>query len=177
VLKRAFPKKTEEGFFDYSNLNGKQASQLDTVPFGQQPRSNALAGLLLSGHSFDRPLTIMGHKPIINFLMRPSEEKASVVLHQKLALRSGLLSERKIWRVGSTDRYPLGIKYRLALVNPKAHEVILLYDNHWPKGPHVHWGAKERSYEFVSVETLLKDFIQESEVEERRYYENKENRD
>jgi hypothetical protein len=104
-------------------------------------------------------------------------ENAKIIFHQKLALRSGLLSERKIWRINSLIRYPAGIKYRLALVNPKTHEVILLYDNHHPKGPHVHWGGAERAYEFISVEKLLRDFIQESEVEERRYHENKKNRD
>jgi Family of unknown function (DUF6516) len=105
-------------------------------------------------------------------------KKATVVFRQKLALRSGLLSERIIWRVDSPERYPTGIKYRLVLVNPKTHEVILLYDNHWPKGPHVHyWHDRERVYEFECTEKLLEDFIQESEVQERRYYENEKNRD
>ena len=101
----------------------------------------------------------------------------ALVLHQKLSLASGLLTERKIWRITQLDRYPLGFKYRLALVNPKTREVVLLYDNHWPKGPHVHWDGKERSYVFTGLEKLLQDFIQESEVEERRDHENKNNRD
>jgi hypothetical protein len=116
----------------------------------------------------------MGLNPI-NRVMSRRSEKATLIFHQKLALRSGLLSERKIWRVDSPERYPSGVKYRLVLANPKTHEVILLYDNHWPKGSHVHWDDRERAYEFVSTETLLKDFIQESEVEERRYHENKKN--
>lgn len=57
------------------------------------------------------------------------------------------------------------------------HDVILLYDNHWPKGPHIHWGDAERPYEFSGVEKLLKDFSQESQTEERRYHENKKNHD
>ncbi len=56
------------------------------------------------------------------------------------------------------------------------HEVVLLYGNHAPKGPHIHWVSNERSYQFVGLERLLKDFIQESAVEEKRY-ENKTNRD
>ena len=99
------------------------------------------------------------------------------MFHQKLALNSGLVSERKIWRLARSERYPLGFKYRLVLANPRSHEVILLYDNHWPKGPHIHWGDKERPYEFTSLEKLISDFIQESEVEEKRYRENKKNRD
>jgi hypothetical protein len=107
--------------------------------------------------------------------MKKPPERAISILHEKLNLNSGLLTERKIWRIPTSERYPLGFKYRLALVNPKTHELILLYDNHWPKGPHVHWDKKERSYEFVSLEGLFKDFIQESEVEEKRYYEDKKN--
>ena len=99
-----------------------------------------------------------------------------MILHQKLALKSGLISERKIWKLRVSERYTTGIKYRLVLVNPESHDVVLLYDNHWPKGPHIHWDLKERSYQFESVEKLLANFIQESEVEENRYYENKKNR-
>ncbi len=85
--------------------------------------------------------------------------------------------ERKVWSVPKTHKYPLGIKYRLVLADPKDHTVILLYDNHWPKGPHVHWGDEERPYTFVNMPQLLQDFVQESYVEEMRYNENKKNRD
>ena len=108
--------------------------------------------------------------------MSEQRNKATLVFHQKLSLNSGLISERKIWKVARSEKYSLGFKYRLALVNPKTHEVILLYDNHWPKGPHIHWDDRERPYRFQSMEQLLIDFIQESAVEEKRYYENKKNR-
>ncbi len=113
--------------------------------------------------------------PIIK-LMKKLPEKATLVFHQKLALNSGLVSERKIWKVSVQTKYPLGFKYRLVLVNPKTHKVILLYDNHFPKGPHVHWDEKERPYSFRGVEKLIADFMQESDVEEARYYENKNHR-
>lgn len=103
--------------------------------------------------------------------------KTLLLFHLKLSLPKGLITERKIWKVPISERYPFGIKYRLVLVDPKAHCVVLLFDNHWPKGPHIHWDDKERSYEFVSIEQLLKDYIQESEVEEKRYHENKKNSD
>ena len=102
--------------------------------------------------------------------------KATLVFHEKLSLNSGLISERKIWKIARSPNYPSGFKYRLVLVNPKTHEVVLLYDNHAPKGAHIHWDDRERNYEFVSLEQLLKDFIQESAVEEKRYYDNKKNR-
>ena len=96
--------------------------------------------------------------------------KATLIFHEKLSLDSGLVSERKIWRVPRSDRYPNGVKYRLALADPKTHKVLLVYDNHWPKGPHVHWdNNKERPYKFMRLEYLLLDFIQESHVEEERY--------
>jgi len=65
-------------------------------------------------------------------------EKATIIHHRKLALKGRLLSERIIWKVPPTIQYPFGIKYRLIVVNPVTQEVILLYDNHWPKGPHIH---------------------------------------
>lgn len=108
--------------------------------------------------------------------MNDRRSKATLVFHEKLSLNSGLISERKIWKVPRSGHYLLGFKYRLVLVNPKTHELVLLYDNHSPKGAHIHWDNRERDYPFVSLEQLLKDFIQESAVEERRYYDNKKNR-
>lgn len=134
--------------------------------FGDRSINSALA---------KNPLTIMGFNPIIENMNKRSES-ATLVLHEKIALNSGLMSERKIWKVANKTKYPLNFKYRLVLVNPQTHEVILLYDNHYPKGPHVHWDEKERAYTFESIEKLISDFIQESEVEEVRYHENKNNR-
>lgn len=109
--------------------------------------------------------------------MSRRSEKSSLIMHEKLALVSGLVSERKIWRVKDVNRYPQSFKYRLVLANPKTHEVILLFDNHWPKGPHIHWSGRERPYNLLGLEKLIQDFNQESEVEEKRYHENKKNSD
>jgi hypothetical protein len=103
------------------------------------------------------------------------DEKGTIIFHQKFPLKGGLLSERIIWRVLPTIKYPLGIKYRLILVNPITGEVILLYDNHWPKGPHIHGSKGDRLYEFINIEKLRKDFFAESVGEEKKYYENKKN--
>lgn len=104
------------------------------------------------------------------------QEKASLILDKKESTDDGLLIQLKVWRITKSDRYPLGLKYRLVLVDPARHEVLLLFDNHWPKGPHVHWGDQERPYEFFSLEVLLKDFDEESKIEEKRNRENKKNR-
>ena len=82
-----------------------------------------------------------------------------------------MLSERIIWKIPQSRQYPYGFKYRLILVNPLTREVVLLYDNHWPKGPHIHRNKEERVYEFVTPDKLLKDFIEE----EKYYDENKKN--
>jgi hypothetical protein len=55
--------------------------------------------------------------------------------------------------------YPNGVRYRLALADTKTGECVLLYDNHWPKGHHVHVGKRESSYRFKSIEQLMKDFL------------------
>ncbi len=102
-------------------------------------------------------------------------ERGIIIFHQKLSTKGGLLSERVIWKIFPTIQYPLGIKYRLILVNPITREVILLYDNHWPKGPHIHGPKGERPYEFINTQKLRKDFIAESVLEGKKYHENKKN--
>lgn len=104
------------------------------------------------------------------------EKKSELLLFRKHILNNGLLEERKIWKVTKTRKYPLGIKYRIVLVEPKEHIILLLFDNHWPKGPHIHWENQEKTYEFQSVEQLLNDFYQEVKREVEKYNENKKNR-
>ena len=102
-------------------------------------------------------------------------KRAELLLSRKHILNNGLLEERKLWKVTKTKEYPLGIKYRMVLVDPKDHIILLLFDNHWPKGPHVHWKNQEKVYNFQSVERLLNDFYQESNKEAEKYDENKKN--
>jgi hypothetical protein len=104
-----------------------------------------------------------------------NNKKGIIILHRKLVLDGGLLSERIIWKISPTIKYPLGLKYRLILVNPITGKVILLYDNHWPKGPHIHRSEGEKAYDFKNIQKLLKDFIAESVLEVKKYYENKKN--
>lgn len=110
-----------------------------------------------------------------NYGIIAHNDKATIIHHRKLALKGDLLSERIIWKVLPTIKYPLGIKYRLILVNPITQEVILLYDNHWPNGPHIHGSKGEKNYEFVDIDKLLIDFTAESLTEVEIYNENKKN--
>ena len=66
-----------------------------------------------------------------------------------------------------SERYPNGVKYRLVLVDPANGVVHLLYDNHWPKGHHVHAGEREEAYEFTSVADLVRDFREKADSLER----------
>jgi hypothetical protein len=108
--------------------------------------------------------------------MAKKRENAHLLFFRRQVLNSGLLVERRVWRIPRSDRYPLGLKYRLILVDSAEHATILLYDNHWPKGPHVHWRAGERTYDFKGIAVLLDDFFRESAVEESRYNADKKNR-
>lgn len=91
--------------------------------------------------------------------MGEKRTRARLLISSKLTLTSGLIQEIRIWAVRSSSKYPDGTRYRLVLVDPEMQKVLLLYDNHWPKGHHVHEGGIERAYEFTSVERLLLDFF------------------
>lgn len=43
----------------------------------------------------------------------------------------------------------------------KEEQVIIGYDNHYPKGHHRHYGKKQESYEFTTIENLMRDFLED----------------
>lgn len=94
--------------------------------------------------------------------------KADLIIHQKLTSPKGLIRELSVWRVKRTERYPDGVKYRLVLVDSASGLVHLLYDNHWPKGHHVHAGDREELYRFTSVANLIREFRERADTIERR---------
>ena len=96
-----------------------------------------------------------------------TKEKAELIIHQKLTSSKGLISELSIWKLKASERYPDGIRYRLILVDPASGFVHLLFDNHWPKGHHVHVGEKEEPYHFTSVVNLVQEFREKSDAIER----------
>lgn len=102
--------------------------------------------------------------------------KAELLLKSKIVLYSSLVREIVIWKVPSSKYYPEGIKYRLVLADPFWKKVLLLFDNHAPKGHHVHIkDGKEYSYSFSSMETLIEDYLR-AEKEVEKIYENNENK-
>ena len=101
--------------------------------------------------------------------MKKSSGQAKLFLHEKQVLRGGLLREGVIWRVPVSERYPDGVRYRLALVDTVSNRVLALFDNHHPKGHHSHWeDGSETAYSFQTVAKLVEDYLDAVSQEERR---------
>jgi len=97
---------------------------------------------------------------------------ALLVYHAKVTLvhrRSDAvaIAELKVWQVPKCEAFSEGIKYSLFLVHKATGHVLVGYDNHKPKGHHIHVGGAEHVYVFTKVEALLGEFWQM--VEERGY--------
>jgi len=53
------------------------------------------------------------------------------------------------------------LRYRMVFVNPEEGKIILLFDNHFPKGHHRHFpDGTEGPYNFQSVSKLVEDYRQ-----------------
>lgn len=96
--------------------------------------------------------------------------KAMLLLRQRIVYSEDAFAELVLWRLaepvaGSGHPY----KYRLAYV--VRNECVVRLDNEAGKGDHLHSGARETQYRFVSPERLISDF--QNQIE--RW--NRENRD
>jgi hypothetical protein len=85
--------------------------------------------------------------------------KARLVLREKRIVagrgRVGVAAI-EVWEVARSNDYPTGRKYRLFLV--VAGSVLVGFDNHKPKGPHLHMEGKQVPYRFTTIEQLVGDF-------------------
>ena len=84
---------------------------------------------------------------------------SKLVFHEKRIEEDGSLIEMKIWEVPDSEKNPDGVRYSLYWV--KEGKVLVGYDNHHPKGHHRHYGAKEESYAFTTIEKLIGDFLED----------------
>jgi hypothetical protein len=101
--------------------------------------------------------------------------KAELIYKSKLILNSGLVEESVIWKVPTSKYFPEGVKYRLLLVDPVWKKILVLFDNHSPKGHHRHdSNGKEHNYRFISVKLLIEDFLELRAIAEKNN-ENNEN--
>ncbi|MBX7147821.1 hypothetical protein K1X76_01945 [bacterium] len=87
--------------------------------------------------------------------------KAISILRDKNIYKDGSITEMKVWKIPVSIQYPFGFRYSFFYV--KNGKVLVGYDNHFPKGPHVHYGYEERQYAFKSIDELIKDFEQDVE--------------
>jgi hypothetical protein len=82
--------------------------------------------------------------------------RASQVFRYRTA-QDGVTVEMVIWALPrpSAER-PHGLKYRLYC--GRGNRCFVRYDNETGKGDHRHYGDREESYRFESLEKLLEDF-------------------
>jgi hypothetical protein len=85
----------------------------------------------------------------------------SVLKH--LVLKRLAIFEVVIWRVPPSSHYPDGIKYRAWLSENGA--TIFGFDDHKPKGPHLHIGEIEVGYVFRGISELMRDVVAMIEAE------------
>ena len=86
--------------------------------------------------------------------------KATEILQQKMVLKHEdgsrlAIFEIVIWGIPTSRDYPEGVKYRAWLSeNGKTH---FGFDNHSPKGPHLHIRETEVGYVFRGLRALRED--------------------
>ena len=88
---------------------------------------------------------------------------ARLLYHSKVTLlhrrsEAIAIAELKVWQVPSNSHFPEGLKYSLFLVDKTSGEVLVGFDNHKPKGHHLHIDDREVPYSFVDLPTLVEDF-------------------
>jgi hypothetical protein len=96
--------------------------------------------------------------------MAAKARRATLLLHEKVALADGAIVELIIWRLPrATPDRPHRLKYRLYF--GRRGKCLVRYDNETGKGDHRHILGREESYRFVSVAKLRRDF----EADIRKY--------
>lgn len=83
--------------------------------------------------------------------------KATLIFHKRQEAYGGIV-EMVIWRLPRSDpERPHGLKYRLYF--GREGRRLVGYDNERGKGDHRHYESREEPYHFVSLEQLLRDFL------------------
>lgn len=81
------------------------------------------------------------------------------IVHKTLDLKA--VVEMKIFQVPVSEDYPEGIKYSLFCVDPETNYIYVGFDNHQPKGHHIHKNDEETVCFFRGQETLVNEFYDE----------------
>ena len=98
--------------------------------------------------------------------------RATEIFHQKVTLehQDGVrraIFEMVVWRIPKSRDYPEGVKYRAWL--SENGQTIFGFDNHKPKGPHLHVYEVEIGYLFRGFDELIRDIRAIIEKEEFIY--------
>lgn len=83
--------------------------------------------------------------------------KARLRYYVKSKIQGRYVMELSIHEVGKSVHYADGIKYGLICKDLKTGDSVL-FDNHHPKGPHIHLNDIESVYVYVSDDQLIADF-------------------
>ena len=88
--------------------------------------------------------------------------KASEIFRQKGVLKHSdgrrlAILEIVVWQVPVSTSYPDGVKYRIWV--SERGRTLFGFDNHKPKGPHLHIGETEVGYVFRGLAALRADLI------------------
>ncbi len=88
--------------------------------------------------------------------------KATEILRLKLVLKHSdgvrlAIFEVVAWQVPQSPAYPEGIRYRIWFT--ESGETIFGFDNHSPKGHHLHLGSVQIAYDFQGLDRLKQDAI------------------
>lgn len=87
--------------------------------------------------------------------------QAELLLERRI-VRGDLLVEMVLWKLPeATPERSHGLKYRLYC--GRRHDCIVRYDNETGKGDHRHYGEREETYEFTSIESLIENFLTDVE--------------
>lgn len=97
-----------------------------------------------SVHPFDRGDTV-------------THMRATLIRHSRLRFADGGLIEVKLWSVSPSPDKPHGFKYSLVYIERRKR--IIGYDNGERRGDHRHYEGEEESYEFMTVDDLIADFM------------------
>ncbi|MBI5098799.1 MAG: hypothetical protein HZB30_06125 [Nitrospirae bacterium] len=87
--------------------------------------------------------------------------RGELLFYRKNIEPNGDIVEMKIWQVPHSKDKAHGLKYSLVYI--REDKRVIGYDNAESKGDHKHYKAHESSYEFINVDTLIKDFYSDVE--------------
>jgi hypothetical protein len=98
---------------------------------------------------------------IFKFVVKIANMKAELILRERAQLTDTLFYQAVIWRVPSPVP-PSGHDFKYSLVLIADGVRVIGFDNERGKGDHLYRGGDEFPYEFVSIEQLLDDFLEEA---------------